>query len=74
MKTRHCFELPDAAKCEACGGTARVELDVWRLGYSVGSGHAHTADCPTTKCLHGVPWERWAECAICDETTPGRAT
>lgn len=43
----HYFPMPEAAKCRACGGDARVELTVGRSGFTIGSGHAHAEDCPT---------------------------
>ena len=63
---KYTFPTPGAAPCPACRGVAQVELEVTHSGYSVGSGHAHTDDCPKTMCPHGVKWARWADCEKCD--------
>ena len=65
-KHRYHFPLPDMARCKACDGVARVELDVRRSGYSVGSGYEHAESCPTLRCPHGVLWAQWADCTACE--------
>jgi len=47
-----CVPMPDAERCEKCGGQQFVKLEVTRSDWRADSDYQHAAMCPTLFCPH----------------------
>lgn len=56
--------VPEMRPCEKCGGPHVATFSARSSGYSCGSGHKHTPECPTLRCSHGILFSE--PCPACD--------